>query len=96
MHIYQDAECNLDENAYKASIGDKFITKYLLGWFRIDSKYTNHKPKLTSVESFFKGIISNPLKRLLKIEEIYSDNSNFHQLICSLILLALQLEIIFL
>ena len=82
-HIYQDAECGLDENSYKASLGEKFVTKYVLGWFRLDSKHTNHKPKLSGVESFFKELIGRPLKKLLKIEEIYSDNSNSHHLCLS-------------
>ena len=79
-HIYLDAECGLDENTYKESIGEKYVTKYVLGWFRIDSKHTSHKPKLSSIESFFKEIVNRPLKKLLRIEEIYADNSNLQEL----------------
>mgnify|MGYP000851144440 CR=1 FL=1 len=75
MHVSVDAECELDEDKFMKSISDKFVTKYVFGWFRTEGKYTKHKPSLEMIESYFKQMIRSPLVKLLNIDKIYADRS---------------------
>ena len=76
-HISVDAECHIDEEAYVSSLSEKYITKYVFGWFRMEGKYTRHEPKLPSIEGAFKRMIGQPLEKLLKIDRIYGDFCKF-------------------
>ena len=76
MHVSLDAECDLDEEKFMTSISDKFVTKYVFGWFRMRGKSTTHKPKLDKIEAFFKNMIKEPLVKLLKIDKIYADKGS--------------------
>lgn len=80
-HVSLDAECGLDEMSFIASLGKKYISQYVLGWFRMKGKYTTHNPKLSEIESMFKEMIIKPLSKLLQTDKIYADRGKTQPLL---------------